>query len=106
MKERPNLDEVIADIQKMIDENQRSYIRYIHVGTLTDILHLLKEREPKPPVVKENSYGWKFYYCPSCGKEFYQNNKFNFCEKCGQEIKWDVCKRTVKLDTKHSKRRT
>ena len=54
------------------------------------ILELLKEREPKPPVVKENSYGWKFYYCPSCGKEFYQNNKFSFCEKCGQEVKWDA----------------
>ena len=41
-----------------------------------DALALLKAQEPKPPIVKENSYGWKFYYCPSCGKEFYQNNKF------------------------------
>lgn len=55
----------------------------------TDALALLKAQEPKPPVVKENSYGWKFYYCPSCGKEFYQNNKFSFCEKCGQAVKWD-----------------
>lgn len=54
-----------------------------------DILALLKAQEPKPPVVKENSYGWKFYYCPSCGKEFYQNNKFSFCEKCGQVVKWE-----------------
>lgn len=51
-------------------------------------LVLLKEREPKPPVVKENSYGRKFYYCPSCGKDFYQN-KFSFCEKCGQAVKWE-----------------
>lgn len=43
MKERPNLDEVIDEIQKMIDENQRSLIRFIHVGKLMDILYLLKE---------------------------------------------------------------
>lgn len=56
---------------------------------IDDAIALLKLREPKPPVIKENSYGWKFYYCPSCGKEFYQNNKFSFCEKCGQAVKWD-----------------
>lgn len=54
-----------------------------------DALALLQLQEPKPPIIKENSYGWKFYYCPSCGKEFYQNNKFNFCEKCGQAVKWE-----------------
>ena len=48
----------------------------------------IQAQEAKPPVIKENSYGWKFYYCPSCGKEFYQNNKFSFCEKCGQAVKW------------------
>ena len=47
-------------------------------NTINDAIDLLKKQEPKPPVVKENSYGWKFYYCPSCGKEFYQNNKFSF----------------------------
>jgi len=54
-----------------------------------EVIALVKAQEPKPPVVKENSYGWKFYYCPSCGKEFYQNNKFSFCEKCGQAVKWE-----------------
>lgn len=52
-------------------------------------IEALTAQEPMPPVIKENSYGWKFYYCPSCGKEFYQNNKFSFCEKCGQAVKWD-----------------
>ena len=56
---------------------------------MRDALALLKAQEAKPPVIKENSYGWKFYYCPSCGKEFYQNNKFSFCEKCGQAVKWE-----------------
>ena len=51
MKERPNLDEVIDEIQTMIDENQRSLIRYIHVGTLMDILYLLKEKKEVAPVV-------------------------------------------------------
>lgn len=32
MKERPNLDELIEDIQKMIDENQRSLLRCIPTG--------------------------------------------------------------------------
>lgn len=54
-----------------------------------DAIKLLKTQEPKPPIIKENSYGWKFYYCASCGKEFYQNNKFSFCEKCGQAVKWE-----------------
>ena len=51
MKERPNLDEVIAEIQKMIDESKRSLVRYIHVGTLMDILYLLKEKKTVNPAV-------------------------------------------------------
>lgn len=56
---------------------------------MDDAIALLKLREPKPPIIRENSYGWKFYYCPSCEKEFYQNNKFSFCDKCGQAVRWD-----------------
>ena len=60
-----------------------------------DALELLKAKEPKPPIVKENAYGWKFFYCPSCGREFNANRKHgrvneeNFCDKCGQAVKWD-----------------
>ena len=59
-----------------------------------DALELLKAKEPKPPIVKENAYGWKFFYCPSCGREFNANRKHgrvneeNFCDKCGQAVKW------------------
>lgn len=60
-----------------------------HNYTLEQVVSALKAQEPKPPIIKENSYGWKFYYCPSCGKEFYQNIRFNFCEKCGQAVKWE-----------------
>lgn len=62
---------------------------------LPDALELLKAKEPKPPIVKENAYGWKFFYCPSCGREFNANRKHgrvneeNFCDKCGQAVKWD-----------------
>lgn len=62
---------------------------------LRDALELLKAQEPKPPIVKENAYGWKFFYCPSCGREFNANRKHgcvnaeNFCDKCGQAVKWD-----------------
>lgn len=59
------------------------------IDTAVCAMKSLKAQEPKPPIIKENSYGWKFYYCPSCGKEFYQNNKFSFCEKCGQAVKWE-----------------
>lgn len=61
-----------------------------------DALELLKAQEPKPPIVKENAYGWKFFYCPSCGREFNANRKHgcvnaeNFCDKCGQAVKWDA----------------
>ena len=59
------------------------------VGEILDeIKTLLKEQEAKTPIVRENSYGWKFYYCPRCEKEFYQNRKQAFCDKCGQAVKW------------------
>lgn len=60
-----------------------------------DALALFKAQEPKPPIITENAYGWKFYHCPSCGCEFYGDrlhgrmNKTAFCDKCGQAVKWD-----------------
>lgn len=60
-----------------------------------DALALLKAQEPKPPIITENAYGWKFYHCPSCGREFYGDrlhgrmNNAAFCDKCGQAVKWD-----------------
>lgn len=61
---------------------------------IRDALALLKAQEPKPPIITENAYGWKFYHCPSCGREFYGDrlhgrmNKTAFCDKCGQAVKW------------------
>lgn len=73
-----------------LDQSGDNYVVSCNTDMMfDDAISLLKAQEPKPPVVKENSYGWKFYYCQSCGKEFYQNNKFNFCEKCGQAVKWE-----------------
>ena len=88
MKERPNLDEMINEIQKMIDENQRSLVRFIHVGTLMDILYLLKEQEAIPVVNGK---------CPSCNWDF-ENGELDFsninesqfyCPRCGQMVKWN-----------------
>ena len=93
MKERPSLDEVIADIQKMIDENQRSYIRYIHVGTLMDILYLLKEQEPVKAVADGEDYR-----CNNCGTVIgwpgwepggVEEVKDKFCPECGRPVKWE-----------------
>lgn len=61
-----------------------------------DALELLKEQEAEQPIVHENSYGWKFYYCPKCKLEFYQNRKQAYCDKCGQKVKWDDCQRCRK----------
>lgn len=95
----PELEKVVEGLKEL-----RSHFRAMagisssrqgranHLGsarTIEDAIALLKLWEPKPPIIKENSYGWKFYYCPSCEKEFYQNNKFSFCDKCGQAVRWD-----------------
>lgn len=95
MKKQPNLDEVIADIQKMIDENPRSYIRYIHIGTLMDILYHLKEQEPvllknqhKPGghIINANS-PW-ISRCPRCGRKV-EGRQTRYCKYCGQAVKWE-----------------
>ena len=96
MKERPNLDEVITDIQKMIDENQRSYIRYIHVGTLMDILYLLKEK--KQEAVEPKLVGVNTWICGKCeallGWEDFTPSgvelvEYKFCPECGKKVKWE-----------------
>lgn len=77
----------IQEAIEIVGELKKGYLGGI-VDAIDMVIEAVKAQEPKPPVIKENSYGWKFYYCPSCGKEFYQNNKFSFCEKCGQAVKW------------------
>ena len=57
--------------------------------TVDEALALLKEQEAEQPIVHENSYGWKFYYCPKCKQEFYQNRKQAYCDKCGKAVKWE-----------------
>lgn len=101
MKERPNLDEVINDIQKMIDENQRSYIRYIHVGTLMDILYLLKEHEAREPhyttlryIVDGIEVTARHPECPKCienGLRLWDaeiEKGQAYCKRCSQAVKW------------------
>ena len=95
MKERPNLDELINGIQKMIDKNQRSLLRYVHVGTLMDILYYLKEQEP----VKAVADGEDSYMCNNCGTVIgwaewepggIEEVKYKFCPECGRPVKWDA----------------
>ena len=90
----PDMEKVIAwlaDTELFYREHGDSH----NSKMACDALELLKAQEPKPPIVKENAYGWKFFYCPSCGREFNANRKHgrvnveNFCDKCGQAVKWD-----------------
>lgn len=55
-------------------------------AVLGDALELLKIRDVE---IKSNEYHWKFYHCPTCGKDFYGFDKrVRFCNQCGQGIKW------------------
>ena len=58
MKEQPKLEEVIDLVHKMIDDDQRSLVRFVHVGMLMDILYLLKEQEPRE-ITKDEWESWK-----------------------------------------------
>ena len=89
MSDQDKREKVVKGLEAIVNDDWMWKKANYYAGICKDALALLKAQEPKPSVVKENSYGWKFYYCPSCGKEFYQNNKFNFCEKCGQAVKWE-----------------
>ena len=90
-----NTNEIIERLENLAEHavhrvDEPRFVMSLDDGiALHEAIDLLKLHEPKPPTIKENSYGWKFYYCPSCEKEFYQNNKFSFCEKCGQAVKWN-----------------
>ena len=88
MKKRPNLDEAIEEIQKTINKYNNGLLRYVHVGTLTNILYVLKEQEAVP--VGNGK-------CPSCNWDF-ENGELDFsninesrfyCPRCGQAVKWE-----------------
>lgn len=50
----------------------------------------LKEQEVKSIVVRTNSYGTKFYFCPNCDRQFYDfYKKPVYCDQCGQAVKWE-----------------
>lgn len=56
----------------------------------TDVIFALKEYEAKSVITHENAYGRKFYYCPKCGREFYDYPPYPVCcDRCGQAVKWD-----------------
>ena len=62
--------------------------------------NMLKKQEPKPPVIKENAYGWKFHYCPCCRREFVR--PVDYCDKCGYG-KTDVKIKSVEKYKKFNK---
>lgn len=91
MKERPNLDEVIEEIQKTI--YKYNLPRNIHAGTLMDVLYFLKEQEAKKPIYNEEKYGDHLPHCSSCEKvlpNISQYGKAKFCPNYGQAVTWDV----------------
>ena len=67
--------------------NEHCYPIQLSISDAEKILALLKIQEPQSPVITENAYGWKFYHCPGCGREFV--TPVDFCDKCGKAVKWD-----------------
>lgn len=61
MKERPNLDKMIDDIQQIINSDKNSQVRFLHVGTLMDILYLLKEKKEEDQLYPDS--------CNSCNRQ-------------------------------------
>ena len=83
-------EQIIEDFEHAVNKARGDYYDYVDL-TVEDadkILELLKYQEAEQPIVHENSYGWKFYYCPKCKQEFYQNRKQAYCDKCGKAVKW------------------
>ena len=95
----PDIKQVLYDIERCtchVPDACRDCSKYRGIDVLrcmeelmADAYTLLKEQEAEQPIVHENSYGWKFYYCPKCKQEFYQNRKQAYCDKCGKAVKWD-----------------
>ena len=57
-----------------------------------DALALLKEREPVPPVIRQEmddvtSCIEKIAYCGNCGHKL-GRFRVNYCENCGKAVKW------------------
>lgn len=83
-------EQIIKDFEHAVNKARGDYYDYVDL-TVEDadkILELLEEQKAEQPIVHENSYGWKFYYCPKCKQEFYQNRKQAYCDKCGQAVRW------------------
>ncbi len=78
-----------AGIQCPLNDIEPRCLRFPQ-SLIDDVVELLKKQEPKEPIVTENHYGWKFYHCPRCGKEFFGNNKAKYCDKCGQAVEWEL----------------
>lgn len=70
-----------------VTSEEQTWLAEINQGA-KEALELLEEQKAEQPIVHENSYGWKFYYCPKCKQEFYQNRKQAYCDKCGQAVRW------------------
>ena len=81
---------VMGDLEGLTFDDWRMFHSDSEVQiTAKNALQLLKEQEAEQPIVHENSYGWKFYYCPRCKQEFYQIRKQAYCDKCGKAVKWE-----------------
>ena len=53
----------------------------------TDVIGLLKEQEPKEPLIENVGNISKIYGCPTCRKMIYRGQCF--CDECGQAVKWE-----------------
>lgn len=72
--------------KELISCSECTYYHGCTHDLMRDAIELL---EVKDVEIKTNAYQWKFYHCPTCGKDFYGFDKrVRFCNQCGQGIRW------------------
>ena len=58
------LEKVIKELEslhmRLLDAAKQDSIAMLDAIVVSDALALLKAQEPKPPIITENAYGWKF----------------------------------------------
>lgn len=85
--------EIMANLEGLTWDDWRMYhsdteVQNIAKSAFYLLIALLKEQEAQPVKAVKNAYNHEFYYCPKCGRSFYETwlKKPKFCDECGQAV--------------------